>query len=306
MHLAISDQGSNGLQSNGAGNALAGTVPTYALSVGGTSISTPFSAANDSTLSDPLSACHAGRPGDALRAGRRRADNDAQHALDGRSRHPDGRRGARRAYAGALTQLIETVWNAYVFVADGPHEQIHGLHQQLRGLGRRRPHPAGAVLPERLRAHARRDAAKPQRQWPRRARRLGAGRRRCLLCGAEQQALRRRSSAPAVTGDIGTSAAAPLWATLDLAIQRHLPRPGAARARLLQRPALHRGGHRARLVQRHRARQQRQRLLLHGEKHRLQSPGLRHPADRLRLRRSAGLRPGERAGHAQRALLGAR
>ena len=42
------------------------TVPTYALSVGGTSIATPFSTANDGTLGAPLSAFPCRRPGDAL------------------------------------------------------------------------------------------------------------------------------------------------------------------------------------------------------------------------------------------------
>ena len=77
-----------------------------------------------------------------------------------------------------------------------------------------------------------------------------------------------------VTGDNGTSAAAPLWATLTAQFNvifrdQGLPALGFYNDLLYIAAAIAPG-----LVQRHRARQQRQRLLLHGEKHRLQSPGL--------------------------------
>ena len=53
-------------------------------------------------------------------------------------------------------------------------------------------------------------------------------------------------------------------ATLTTQFNAHLPGPGPAQSRLLQRSALHRLGDRARLVQRHRAPQRRHRLLHDG------------------------------------------
>ena len=118
-HIAIQDQGSNGWQSNGTGNVPAGTVPTYALSVGGTSASTPYSAANDSTLASYYQLAMQGDMEtifELVEAGLITLPSKLSTANPATLTA-----GAARGeiYAGELTQLIETVWNEYVFVPRG-------------------------------------------------------------------------------------------------------------------------------------------------------------------------------------------
>ena len=211
VHLAIGDQGSNGFQPNGAGNAVAGTVPTYALSVGGTSIATPFSAANDSTLSTLYQLAMQGDPETVF-------ELVAAGLMTLPSRLSTGdpatlTAGAADKYAGALTQLIETVWNAYVFVADGPHDKFTGFTGNYAGSGgvdQTQP------VPSYQSAYGLTPGVTPQSP-------NGSGRGApdvAALAGGDAYyaVLNNRAfgdaSAPTVSADDGTSAAAPLWATL--------------------------------------------------------------------------------------------
>ena len=64
---------------------------------------------------------------------------------------------------------------------------------------------------------------------------------------------RRTATSPGSGEDEGTSAATPLWASLMAQVDTDLRRPGPAASGLRQRSPVHRGRHRAGLVQRHHA-----------------------------------------------------
>jgi hypothetical protein len=211
VHLAIGDQGSNGFQPNGAGNAVAGTVPTYALSVGGTSIASPFSAANDSTLGTIYQLAMQGDPEtvfELVAAGLTTLPSKLSIADPATLMA-----GAAHNYAAELTQLIETVWNAYVFVDDGKHDKSVGFTDNFAGSGgvdQTQPVPSYQT------AYGLTPGVTP-------ASPNGSGRGApdvsALAGGDAYWAVLNNdafshANAPTISGDDGTSAAAPLWATL--------------------------------------------------------------------------------------------
>ena len=211
-HIAIQDQGSNGWQSNGTGNVPAGTVPTYALSVGGTSASTPYSAANDVTLA---SYYHLAMQGDLatifelVEAGLITLPSKLSTANPATltAGAPHG-----QSYAGALTQLIETVWNEYVFVPRGNELHVGFTSNDATSGGVDPTQP----VPTYQSAFGLTPGATPLSP-------NGSGRGApdvsALAGGNAYYAVLNSNyignlKGSAVTGDIGTSAAAPLWATL--------------------------------------------------------------------------------------------
>ena len=211
-HIAIQDQGSNGWQSNGTGNVPAGTVPTYALSVGGTSASTPYSAANDVTLASYYQLAMQGDMAtifELVEAGLITLPSKLSTANPATLTA-----GAARGetYAGELTQLIETVWNEYVFVPRGNelHVGFTSNDATSGGVDPTQPVPfyqsAFGLTPGAT-------PASPNGNG------RGAPDVSALAGGNAYYAVLNSSyignlKGPVVTGDIGTSAAAPLWATL--------------------------------------------------------------------------------------------
>lgn len=211
-HIAIQDQGSNGWQSNGTGNTPAGTVPTYALSVGGTSASTPYAAANDVTLSVYYQLAMQGDLAtifELVAAGlttlpSKLSTADPQTLTAGA---PPG-----EPYAGELTQLIETVWNEYVFVQhpNGLHAAFTENDATSGGVDQTQP------VPYYQSAYGLTPGANPVspngsgRGAPDVAALAGGNAYYAVLNSSYVADLR----GSVVTGDIGTSAAAPLWATL--------------------------------------------------------------------------------------------
>ena len=117
------------------------------------------------------------------------------------------------------------------------------------------------------------------------------------------------SGATLLHGVGGTSAAAPLWASLVSQFNTIFHDQGLPQLGYMNDLLYYRRRHRAGLVQRRRARQQRH-LVLHVGRADLATSTPTSAstcvADRLRLSRRPGLRPGERPGHAQRHLAGAR
>jgi len=117
VHIASMDQGSNGFQPNGTANLSASTVPAYALSVGGTSIASPYSAASDSTLGTLYELAMKGDPAtifELVAAGLTTLPSKLSTA------DPNTQtQGTIAPYGTQLTQLIESVWNQYAFVPQG-------------------------------------------------------------------------------------------------------------------------------------------------------------------------------------------
>ena len=158
-HIAIQDQGSNGWQSNGTGNVPAGTVPTYALSVGGTSASTPYSAANDATLASYYQLAMQGDMAtifELVEAGLITLPSKLSTANPATLTA-----GAARGemYAGELTQLIETVWNEYVFVPRGNELHVRASPATTRPR-------AASTPPSRCRSTRAPSGSRPARRRP--------------------------------------------------------------------------------------------------------------------------------------------
>ena len=121
-----------------------------------------------------LPARHAGRHGDHLRAGRGRPDNLAEQALDGQSRDPDGGRGARRDVCRRAHPADRDGVERVRLRAARRTSCMSASPATTRPRAASTP-PSRCRLPERLRAHARRDAEAPtamaaarptSRRWP--------------------------------------------------------------------------------------------------------------------------------------------
>ena len=270
---ALGDSGSGNDTGNGLTNLEYSLASPYAVVVGGTSISS-FAAAE----ADPDDQQHHRRLG----AGRQPVDDLATRR--GRIDRPADRRGPPA-----------------VLRRDGVEPVLrrrHADHQPARhpgGGGRRRSHASDAVVSARVRPQpGDHRSAGPAR--PRRARRRRRRRRQHRLHRAQRRHgghhVRRRRHRRRLAA-VGLA---------HRAAERDLPRPGPAQPGLHERPALHRLGGGAGLVQRRDARHQH--LVLHrGRRLREQRP--RPDADRLRLQCRPGLRPRLGPGHAQRPVAGA-
>jgi len=133
VHIAVGDQGSNGFQNNGTGNGPSGTAPTYALVVGGTSISAPYSAANDVTLGTAYQLAMQNDPAtvyELVAAGLIVLPSKLSTADPNTLTS-----GAWQKYAGELTHLIESVWNQYAFVPDGKRDLFTDFTYNQAGSG---------------------------------------------------------------------------------------------------------------------------------------------------------------------------
>ena len=207
-HIAIQDQGSNGWQSNGTANVPAGTVPTYALSVGGTSASTPYSAANDVTLSRYYQLAMQGDMAtifELVEAGLMTLPSKLSTANPAilTAGAPRG-----ETYAGELTQLIETVWNEYVFVPHGNELHVGFTSNDATSGGVDPTQP----VPRYQSAIGLAPGATPQAP---NGNGRGAPDVSALAGGNAYYAVLNSNyignlKGPVVTGDIGTSSAAPL------------------------------------------------------------------------------------------------
>ena len=209
-HIAVMDRGSNGFQANGTANVPAGTVAAYVLSVGGTSIASPYSAANDATLSDLYMLAMQGDMAtvfELVAAGL--TTLPAKLSTADPNTLGDG---ATHDYAPLLTQLIESVWNDYVFVPGSQGLQVR-YTTNLTGSGGVDP---TQPVPNYQTAFGLTPGSTP-------ASPNGIGRGApdvsALAGGDANYAMLNPNyvsgtSSTVITGGGGTSAAAPLWATL--------------------------------------------------------------------------------------------
>lgn len=211
VHFAIADQGSNGFHVNGTGNVPASTVPAYALAVGGTSASSGYSTVNDVTLASIYELAMQGNQAvifELVAAGLTTlpanvSTANPQTLTAGSPGNP---------YAGQLNQLIETVWNEYVFVPEEGQLHVRFTENQSGSGGVDQTQP----VPYYQSAFGLTPGANPASP---NGNGRGAPDVSALAGGNAYYAVLNNNfigdpTQAVITGDIGTSAAAPLWATL--------------------------------------------------------------------------------------------
>lgn len=217
VHIAAADVGSSGFHANGTANAVAGSSPAYGLSVGGTSVAASYAAAGDATLDQIYdSAIQNDLP--TLSALVAAGLTTLPSKLP--TTNPNTLiNGASKPYSAVLSGLIESVWNQYVFVPTSltvpPADQVLQVEFGVNQTG------SGAVDPTQPTPSYQVDFGLAPGSNPASPSFSGRGAPDVsALAGGDASYMALNSdyvigdSTYSLVATGGTSAAAPLWATL--------------------------------------------------------------------------------------------